>query len=602
MVVRMSSRPRPCDMCRRRKTRCVKQNDQSQCVLCAFHNTQCTYQRGPRQRHRLRRVVPDSPSPGDALQADEPRTPSVDEDLAVSPDDNQDQSEGDSHPSDTPLSLLNGTLGLDLDTHPEYVGPSSHREPALLDLQRPEAGVNSSSGPLERLKWPARRLNDRSMFLICPDDGVASESQRIADCDAIEASVSPMGSSLVQLYFKVVHPSFPILHKGVFLAKHGVSHRLFSPPLLAAVYLIALDYHMYDSSLGEELVNAGEESGQAVLEAVAERTMADDFKRPKLSTLEAGLLLLQRCRVRPETSNWMFSVQMIALAQGLGLHVDCQDWAIPEWEKGLRKRLAWALYLQDRWGAMIHGRPPMLSDDDWDLQMCTQADFPEPPSDEHTGPDANLYFYAGEAIFIRHTQLAQILTEVMRNFYTSAATKPGGTLDQVGAVAATELAKPLMLQLRQWHADLPEQLRLENAQPRKLSANGSLHIAYVAVEVALHRALVRLLNPSTPPQLTQAVRLAARNRVQSAISLLESLQPEHTGAFWGAASAYQVGVVGSLACLLWATAEDQEEMQWCAKKVEDLRWVLRVRSKASVFMKEALKLIEKDLSSFIPPT
>ncbi|KAH8898622.1 hypothetical protein GQ53DRAFT_741932 [Thozetella sp. PMI_491] len=599
-----SSRPRPCDMCRQRKTRCVKQSDQSQCILCAFHDRQCTYLRGPRNRQQLRRTVPSPASPRDVRQPEDPRTPSVDEGLGASPETKKDEPEGDSHyPSnETSLSLLNGTLGLDLDTHPEYVGPTSHREPALLDLQQHQVSLGYDYGPLEPSTWPARRLNDRNMFLICPDDGVASEERRIADCDAIENSISPMGSSLVQLYFKVVHPSFPILHKGVFLAKHEISHRLFSPPLLAAVYLIALDYHIYDASIDQELVNPGDESGQAVLEALAERTMADDLKRPKLSTLEAGLLLLQRCRIRAEASNWMFSAQMVALAQGLGLHVNCEDWDIPEWEKGLRKRLGWALYLQDRWGALIHGRPPLFNDDDWDLQPCVQADFPEPPIDEHAGPDAGLYVYTGGELFIQHTQLARILTEVMKRFYTSVATKPGGSLDRMGAVAATEMAKPLMLQLRKWHADLPDHLRLETTQPRKLSANGSLHLAYVAVEVALHRALVRLLTPSTPPELVQAVRLAARNRVQSAVSLLEGLQPEHTGAFWWGASAYQVATVGSLACLLWATSEGQDEMQWCAKKVQDLRWILRVRSKASLFMKEALKLIEQDLSSFIPAT
>ena len=80
------------------------------------------------------------------------------------------------------------------------------------------------------------------------------------------------------------------------------------------------------------------------LERYMRSSLADAMFRPKLSTIQAGLLLSQR----PEGDQWAPTAQLVAIAQELGLHLDCTSWKIPPWEKGLRKRLAWALYLQDK--------------------------------------------------------------------------------------------------------------------------------------------------------------------------------------------------------------------------------------------------------------
>ncbi|KAK9242008.1 hypothetical protein V1506DRAFT_548871 [Lipomyces tetrasporus] len=64
----------------------------------------------------------------------------------------------------------------------------------------------------------------------------------MANLDAIEAIVTPHGSALVDLYFRIVHPSFPIVHKSVFLEKHGRTYRELTPLGLAAVYILALNW------------------------------------------------------------------------------------------------------------------------------------------------------------------------------------------------------------------------------------------------------------------------------------------------------------------------------------------------------------------------
>jgi hypothetical protein len=43
---------RPCDACRRRKSRCVINEGQTSCVLCQFHTQDCTFVQSPQPRKR----------------------------------------------------------------------------------------------------------------------------------------------------------------------------------------------------------------------------------------------------------------------------------------------------------------------------------------------------------------------------------------------------------------------------------------------------------------------------------------------------------------------------------------------------------------------
>lgn len=43
---------RPCDACRKRKSRCVINEGQTTCVLCQFHTQDCTFVQSPEPRKR----------------------------------------------------------------------------------------------------------------------------------------------------------------------------------------------------------------------------------------------------------------------------------------------------------------------------------------------------------------------------------------------------------------------------------------------------------------------------------------------------------------------------------------------------------------------
>jgi hypothetical protein len=117
------------------------------------------------------------------------------------------------------------------------------------------------------------------------------------------------------------------------------------PQFYSAIARLCLPARIREEFFDRKLANLAQAPDTVRLENLAMRAMNDEWKRPKLSILQAGLLLLQR---KDSSHNDTLPAKLLSLAHTLGIHVDCSDWAIPEWEKSLRKRLAWALYMQDK--------------------------------------------------------------------------------------------------------------------------------------------------------------------------------------------------------------------------------------------------------------
>ena len=133
-------------------------------------------------------------------------------------------------------SLLKRTLGLQRRHHGLHVGSSGRIEPALTRIN------DSFDTTKKQPDISFRHVSDDDVFVLYPDHMTELYEDEINDLDTIEDLVAPRGRALIDLYFRIVHPSFPILHKKVYLEKYGRTHREFSPVLLAAVYILATDY------------------------------------------------------------------------------------------------------------------------------------------------------------------------------------------------------------------------------------------------------------------------------------------------------------------------------------------------------------------------
>lgn len=304
----VKSKDRPCDSCRRRKMRCLPTTDVAACALCKSRSQECTFVQDPPRKKR--RVEAGG------------KSPEIPSSIGV----NNGQAAVSDYSNLPGPSLLKQTLGHQNRTHVLYVGTTAEFDVDLLKAS-PFDGKNEFCTNIGTF----RRVSQHAHFLIRPDPQ-AEISWEMEKLDVIEAIISPHGPALVDLYFRIVHPSFPILHKKVYLEKHGRSYREQTPLSLIAVYILALNWWSYSlelSGLTKPDVTA--------LEKMIPHLVSESYSRPKISDLQACLVLLQR----PEAESWTLTGQLLGMAHKLGIHNDCSDWSIPAWERGVRKRVAW---------------------------------------------------------------------------------------------------------------------------------------------------------------------------------------------------------------------------------------------------------------------
>jgi hypothetical protein len=554
---------RPCDACRRRKIRCLyASDDTNQCILCQSRATECTFVDGPPVKKRALsytkenfRGITTSRQPHNAI-IPEPGTPIQDYSSLPGP------------------TLLKRTLGHQNRQSCSYLGATSEHDQYVMNTfpfdKNEEYRASGMSGIL-------RRVDQQAYYLMRVDTPTEME-QELADLDQIEAIVRPHGPALVKLYFRIVHPSFPIIHKKVFIEKYGRTYRELTPLGLAAVYLLALDWWTYSrnlASLPKPDVKA--------LESFAAGIMANMHMRPKISDVQACLVISQR----PEADSWARTGLLVSMAQTLGAHLDCTDWSIPQWEKGVRKRIAWSLFMQDKWGAIVYGRPSHITRDNWDVRPLETSDFPETAQDDDD-EEGSSEIEEGKEIFLAMISLTEILADIMDSLFTLKVIRSNLSTTEV-----LERAKPLQIRLKQWYSELPPSLSMGKTKTGKLSSIGFLHLAYFVAEITLHRAVIRSNNvPGTDEELRSITRTAAKTRFTSAIEFAKRLKPEHLQSFWYFASKLNFSIIGTFGIALWITSSDDDEREFYASQLAEYRWILRVSSTSAGFMKYAVTFLD----------
>ena len=471
-------------------------------------------------------------------------------------------------------SLLKRTLGLQRRHHGLHIGSSGRIEPILTT----KGSLNGNAEPRDTC---FRHVSENDMFMLYPDEGTEHYEDEIDDLDAIENLVAPHGRALINLYFRIVHPSFPILHKNVYLEKYERTHREFSPVLLAAVYILATNYWSYSP----ELSNLPAPDVRS-LESLAMQSLKYAIDRPKISTVEAGLLLLQRFIEK----SWPLTAQMVAVGQDLGLHRDCSGWDIPDWEKGLRKRLAWALFMQDKWASLVHGRPSHISKTDWRVKPLVESDFPENFADEND-EEGSTEVEKGRVLFTRMVSLTEILSDILTSLYSGLAEEDNETRPNATTWVLMK-AKPLQLRLKEWYASLPQCLSIEQIKVKKLSSSGYLHLAYWATEITLHRCIIRTLATCPDPELVVICQNAAIARSKSAMDSVSDLRPEHWQSFWYFASEFGFGLLGVFEILLSTSLVSEGDISASRSRLDQYQWTLKISKKNAGFLDRSIAMID----------
>ncbi|GME48792.1 Nitrogen regulatory protein [Neofusicoccum parvum] len=578
-------RERPCDACRRRKSRCVIHEGALLCVLCEFHKQECTFVQSPLPRKRKINVDGQKEDGAKKRSVErEQQPPSTQPSQQPSP--TTKFSRRAPQLQDTTGHQLQETLGLQRRQHSRYIGPTTPFDPLLIGLTQFDTR-NESTFDLGVL----RKVHDNEHFIMLPDENTQDFESEIETLNAVEAVVAPHGSHLIDIYFRSVHPNFPIIQKTLFMQRHRDADRQISPPLLAGIYMLALQWWAYEPRLASL-----PKPDVSKLEAIASHWLPKAMERPKLSTIQAGLLLLQR----PDSDSWSLTTQLVAIGQELGLHLDCSNWSIPLWEKGLRKRIAWALYMQDKWSSLIHGRPSHIYSADWAVKPITDEDFYEEGA--HTGEvlragseEEAADEERGAYVFAQMITLTAIMAEVMDTFYTQTAIQDFQNAGKNSTRVILDRAKPVQIKLKEWFAKLPASTRIDshNAGRSSNTATGALHLAYFATEITLHRRIVQSLDPETSDSyLLFICRSAAKTRLISAMDFVNRLTPAHLQSFWYFASKINFTLIGTFGSLLWATAPGREEADFYKTRLREYRWTLSVSATRARWLEYAVQMLD----------
>ena len=360
-------------------------------------------------------------------------------------------------PAQSPVQIPLGETSVWQDDPPsQYIGLSSPFDPLLIGLSRLDSRSESALD-----QGTLHHVNDSDCFIVLPEAQGHGEEDLF---EAIEKIVDPHGPALLDIYFRVVHPSFPIVQKHSFSEQHSSRESRASPALLAGMYVLALNWWSSDPELeGHAKPDA------ARLETGATELLFLSMETPKLSTIQAGLLALQR----PESSSWSLTTQLVALGQELGLHLDCSSWSIPSWERGLRKRIAWALYMQDKWSSLVHGRPSHIVSVNWAVKPVVEDDFgPVASHGARESKEENGHVQAGRDLFTQMIKLTDIMSKILDTFYTQTAIRDFSSARHSSTRMLLDRAKPIQIKLKEWFARLPPSLRMDARPDDRLSSTG----------------------------------------------------------------------------------------------------------------------------------
>ncbi|KAJ7492847.1 hypothetical protein FB451DRAFT_1219777 [Mycena latifolia] len=378
-----SRKNRPCDGCRRAKSRCAIPQSGPPCVECQQMNKECRFDELPPERKKPKpppspatnvastssHLTIDSPSP---VTVKRPRSPddgsAALQALSYAAAQEKRLRIGDSEPMSLDLSISNS-----LDPHVITTLLTDD----LLPIGTRQAGPEDT--PLSLSEAYIRQIScDRSkpQYIIFTKrrtgPNLNSGKKQLAVFKTCMSLLNPPPSedSLVDIYLGLSNPAFPL----VFLPP---DERPLDSLLHSKLCLTALNHcRRYRSSIA---------SIRSIMHASAEEVGQDPSR---LSSISAALLDLSGRPVLDAQANYLLLARTIAQAQLLGLHINPTSWAIPSWEKDLRRSLWWALRIHDAWMSFLNSRPSHIQADNQSIPLPDPVGATSPSTSLHAPDNA----------------------------------------------------------------------------------------------------------------------------------------------------------------------------------------------------------------------
>ncbi|KAF4826956.1 putative transporter [Colletotrichum tropicale] len=228
---------------------------------------------------------------------------------------------------------------------------------------------------------------------------------------------------------------------------------------------------------------------------MADRQLQRESSKITFASLQARLLathyLLNHSRMHEAWSSFGIVVRH---AQALGLHRRSVGPLSNYITHEYRKRLFWAIYVNDRIISSIFGRPCAIHDDDIDQDECALAN-----DDDITAAGCRIApngEFCSAAALIHYARLSRILGKILRKFYSPAARN--NSITQLHQFAA-EFEKSLL----DWQDNLPAYLNYVALPPSALSTmtqrqTCTLKLMFAHASLLLYRPFILYsMDPAT---------------------------------------------------------------------------------------------------------
>lgn len=383
---------RPCDACKRRKTGCYRIIPTEPCDTCKLRNIPCV-------TGGTKAILPSASSqvlldvhPGGPRAFYEMEHEDAGEHVACN---------------------IAGPLDVDgTDFKSLFVGFSGDYDPWLLKKFQ---DINRS------IKIPRREARSNLVNVATEDCLPAFFStfpRRHLDSrpgeycvEAIERTVEGHSQELLETYFLEIYPSFPVFSKRRFESQYEAKR--IRATLLSVIYVLASNF----CDRAKDLL---------VLEDFLAKAVPLEARAATLQTVLCMLLYLQLppniIREPNYPGHWTLTASLVAQSQELGLNIDCSNWSIPSLEKKERKKLWWAVFVQDKWESLGLSRPSHIAVEDSNVPKLQLSDLDD-------SIDCSLTQFEGFTtklgLFIGLCELSIILSHVLKDFYSVSAIQRG---------------------------------------------------------------------------------------------------------------------------------------------------------------------------------
>ncbi|KUJ15951.1 uncharacterized protein LY89DRAFT_735093 [Mollisia scopiformis] len=642
-----SRKDRPCDACRLRKSACVIAV-KPPCRFCELRALPCTFTSKPRPRRREDAVSPDqdeaapndNASPSEQLasvpQASRFPVPLVpprrgsDELFVSSPFASAEPSSATRPYSRQYLSLQQLTSAVEVPSPFYAVTParppgqdpvphSNHEWEEIRLKNSLERGKNITahfvgiSGEQDTNLFASIRynvinetrfvdFNIRMVFEGDPEQGkppahfsivndTFSERDQRANrlaSDAIEAHVRGYGDALLRLYFRFVHPIFPVLSKVHILSEYARDKLSIPASLRGVIYGLGCAMWSQDSALKHH-----PPVSQPELFEHAHAALNRELDSPKLATLQTCLLILHEQADASGTTEspriWTLACQATACAQSLGLHQDPTNWKIPLWEKKLRKKLWWATYVTDLWTSICHGQTPHIVEGTYDT---SELDMDDLASDEDVSgllgekllADQDRWFDPDSGFrFLELIRATKTLSGVVGNAFTLSGYKQA--IQKLDIPAREAMIWKYKVAVDQSLLLIPRSLTIDHpGTSHSPNMNAHLHLGIFTIKFLIYRALMAPATSESKTNPTSRLRhhySGALAEGEALMTFMEKLSTMDLHTFWPRHSRTNLIVAGNHLIYLFFCASTQEQGTKSYGMLEKYRDILRNMAKAA---------------------